>query len=246
MVELHLTGIEVFAFAERGVEGQALPVRRGVLKLSCGRASGWSECTLCGAAAAFDLVRWSAFLVRLRRLTVEQAFLLAALERARWGAQRAALVETALRSLEASLGLQAGQRAALAEPALLAREASVGLRAGERAALGEAELQAREASVGLRAGERAALGEVELRAREASVGLRAGEQVAFGEAELRARVASVRQQTGMQLAAVGTEPSHSAGPGRRDVAAYAPALGIRLDDEAALFRACEAYFSVIG
>ncbi|MBB6669763.1 hypothetical protein [Cohnella nanjingensis] len=103
MDQAYLTGIEIFEFAGTGAEGQALPRRRGVLKLSCGADAGWSGCILSEGNVPFDLIRWAAYLNQLRRVPLHLVGELAYQERERWGPARASLVEEASRALQARM-----------------------------------------------------------------------------------------------------------------------------------------------
>ncbi|SFL38217.1 hypothetical protein SAMN03159341_105373 [Paenibacillus sp. 1_12] len=71
----------------------------GLLKISSSGINGWAECMLPSCDTKFDLVLWASVFIKLKGLSITDAFALINIKQQAWGTGRYELVETALVNL---------------------------------------------------------------------------------------------------------------------------------------------------
>jgi hypothetical protein len=101
-----ITGIQLFQFdvpsCYRYGEGLLTDCHYGLLKMTCGDHTGWSECIMsANDAKHFDLVQWSSFLQLLKKPTLPEAFETMNFHREIWGETKTELIRIALLDLAA-------------------------------------------------------------------------------------------------------------------------------------------------
>jgi hypothetical protein len=77
--------------------------RYGLLKITCSGQSGWGECIMSINENHFDLLKWSAFLYKLKKMTIHEAHETITLHKSLWGKVKTELVEMALLDLTARI-----------------------------------------------------------------------------------------------------------------------------------------------
>jgi hypothetical protein len=102
MNNARLSRIELFAFNTRpsflsGSESSGCWY--GVLKLTCGRQTGYGECILCADDNAVDLIKWGSYLKSLRHCSIEEAFEVVSLHGLEWAPNQRTLLQAALDSM---------------------------------------------------------------------------------------------------------------------------------------------------
>ncbi|MDF2719413.1 MAG: hypothetical protein K0R28_6338 [Paenibacillus sp.] len=75
----------------------------GYLKISGNGMNGWGAYRLACMKRPFDLVRWASVFIRLKGLSISDAFLYIQCKEEAWGAARASLAESALKDLASKL-----------------------------------------------------------------------------------------------------------------------------------------------
>ncbi|QGQ94664.1 hypothetical protein EHS13_07060 [Paenibacillus psychroresistens] len=102
-----IVGIQMFEFdvpsSFHYEQGRMVNCRYGLLKITCSGQTGWGECIMSINEKHFDLIKWSTFLYKLRKLTIQEAQIAIELNRALWGKAKTELVEMALLDLTARL-----------------------------------------------------------------------------------------------------------------------------------------------
>jgi hypothetical protein len=101
-----ITEIQLFQFdvpsCYRYGEGVLTDCHYGLLKMTCGDHTGWSECIMsANDAKHFDLVQWSSFLQLLKKPTLPEAFETMNHLRETWGETKTELIRIALLDLSA-------------------------------------------------------------------------------------------------------------------------------------------------
>lgn len=96
--------LEIFrfdcAYAEQYLPKSVSSQNCGLLKISCGTASGYAEYALPETREFADLVRWSSVFMHLKGLPLEEAIRIVGQQE--WGALRCKLAESALKDLSLS------------------------------------------------------------------------------------------------------------------------------------------------
>lgn len=98
-----LSQIELFAFDAPPFllcgTGQSERCWHVILKLSCGKQSGFAECILSADDTAVDLIKWGSFLMNIRNRTLEEALEIVRHKDSEWAKNQLKLVQTALLKL---------------------------------------------------------------------------------------------------------------------------------------------------
>ncbi|GLX66360.1 hypothetical protein [Paenibacillus glycanilyticus] len=96
--------IEIYRFDNKQIQKQTPWIDSdcvcGVLKLSCNGYHGWAEYLLHGVHKEFDLIRWANVFIQLKGISISEAVVRVKGMEEEWGAERQALIETAVLDLE--------------------------------------------------------------------------------------------------------------------------------------------------
>jgi hypothetical protein len=102
-----IVGIQMFEFdvpsSFHYEQGRMTNCRYGLLKITCSGQTGWGECIMSVNENHFDLIKWSTFLYKLKKLTLQEAHETIEHNKALWGKAKTELVEMALLDLTARL-----------------------------------------------------------------------------------------------------------------------------------------------
>lgn len=107
MLDKRISGIEIFEFDIHASFhyqlGKLKQCRYGLLKITCEGLSGWGECVMSVNDTRFELINWSSFLNKFKKLTIQEAIKTVKANQSLWGKTKTELVEMALFDLSSRL-----------------------------------------------------------------------------------------------------------------------------------------------